>query len=832
MLSRKRGKMRKSRIAAACISAVMVLSSLGLGGCSSKTDEDVSDDTTTWYSAQKKDASEYYSDLDISYDSKLTYLVGVCGDYIIAWTYMFHNDYDPDAPIQDTEDYFMDLYSVQGDYIKSIHVNDYIDLEDYSVSAEPKVNDEGVDIILDGYDVNTWRSSRFKMTLDLESLELGKPEDLDKNSDPYEYRYVNASHQDVWKVNGYSIHLYYNNGTNRNGRSSYILLIIDPNGEEHVIDLANEFSDISIIDLTSYIAMPDGKILIFANFGELKLVLDPESMTVTEAGDEMDWLDDIFFYGITNIEGEGAFVVDNYDSSQVLAKLNFEERKIETVIDLSNVLINPFDINSMLLVDIHDGEYVMAGTLYNQEFATVTIKELEEDPYEGKTELKAVSLTGYDYGIYESILRFNESNEDYYIKIDHSYDSDHNDINVTTLDEYNDQSNVRQAEMSDQLMVDLMAGAGPDILFNTFSLSALNRGEYLVDLSDRISDDSRYFTNIVDASRTGEALYQMPLTINIKGIFTSDEFADDGQDGFTFEQYVRYVDEACNGDDPMSDYTTQKAYFSELFNSCSDLFINTSGCDFSSEGFREFASYIKDHVNNTDNSLPGDDGVEIVYQGIGGRNAAASLTSGEYKTLDDFSVFINSYAQNFRDVRFLGAPSPDGRGPSFRVETSVAVSSSSSEIEGCCQFVDMLMSDEMITVLAYDTENLESVAHMVSAPRGVMTGDSSIPVNSSVLDEYMQTLIRSYNSDVEYYQNIFTADESRMMGLPTEPVSDDIMDVYREFVSSCDHARFEDPYVAVILSEELQAYYEDQKTIDTVIDTLTNRVNTYLSERG
>ena len=49
---------------------------------------------------------------------------------------------------------------------------------------------------------------------------------------------------------------------------------------------------------------------------------------------------------------------------------------------------------------------------------------------------------------------------------------------------------------------------------------------------------------------------------------------------------------------------------------------------------------------------------------------------------------------------------------------------------------------------------------------------------------------------------------------------------------SCDRAYIEDAYVSVIVREEMQAYFAGQKDLDSVIDTMTNRVSTYLNERG
>ena len=828
-----------------CISAVMMLSSLGLGGCNSKSDTSETSDEK-WFQVKKVDASEYYEGVNFPSADGGTELVGSYGDVIVVMTIMIPQEYDPDALYQDSEAWFLDFYSKEGDYIKTIHINDYLDYDDISVFATAKVDSNGIKIMLNGYDVKTNAECNYVMPIDPDTLEPGEIVPAEEGRDPYANRYPGAYLADTISDCGVTIYSYCKGASSPSEKTSYILLIVDEDGNETEIDLGKQFPDCNIWDIPAHITISEDKILLlpFMDDGAFKLLLDLNDMTISEAGTEYDWIDEDAFLGmgITNIEGQGSFVVDSMDSylggNSCLKRINVEEQRMETVIDFSHVLINQMDMNGMKLIDIHDGEYIFAGYSYNGSFAVLTLTELEGNPFEGKTELKAASLTEYDYGILESIYRFNATNEDYYITVDHRYDLgnyESDDNNATTMDDYNDSRRSREAEISDQLMVDLMAGDGPDILFNASSLTAINRPDYLVDLSDRIDDESTYFTNVLDAVRTGDAIYQMPVSFIPNGIVTFDQYVDEGQEGFTFDQYERFVDEICNGNDPMSDYTTQKTYFSELFNSCSDLFISNGTADFNNDGFRDLVSFIKDHVKNTDNSLPEYDGATVeYYYDYGNGTANNTLPEGKYKMLDDFGFFLENYRECLEDVRFLGAPSPDGRGPSFMVGTSIAISAASDDPEGCNQFLDMFLDSDMASVIVYGMDTASSSGSVVTGAHtfSVTVGSTSIPVNKLALDSYMQNALDNYNSKVEYYKNIFTEDELRMYGLPTTSLSDDCLDIYREFVSSCDHVYTEDPYVAVILSEELQAYYEDQKTLDTVIDTLTNRVNTYLSERG
>ena len=55
---------------------------------------------------------------------------------------------------------------------------------------------------------------------------------------------------------------------------------------------------------------------------------------------------------------------------------------------------------------------------------------------------------------------------------------------------------------------------------------------------------------------------------------------------------------------------------------------------------------------------------------------------------------------------------------------------------------------------------------------------------------------------------------------------------YEDLIRSCDHMPATDNAVMLIVREEIQAYFAGQKSLDEVLDTITNRVDLFVSERG
>ena len=342
--------------------------------------------------------------------------------------------------------------------------------------------------------------------------------------------------------------------------------------------------------------------------------------------------------------------------------------------------------------------------------------------------------------------------------------------------------------------MDIMNGDGPDILFNTFNCDSLNNSEYLVDLTPYISnlDSNDYFTNIIEGSKTGDAVYQLPVTFAINGIFTDAENAGSSGIGFTLDEYHTFVKTTLNGTDiiPLG----QAFYFAFLFSSMSDTFISDGKADFTGPEYKELADYVKNYVPEKSSSIE-----NIPWE----VSQVAEYGMGCY----GIGSLFQKYNEQIKNPTILGIPSIDGRGPMFSTFSSVAISAKAANIDACAEFVKILLSDEIQKDYALD---------------------DYFVLNRNSFKEAAETAIGYYNNSGQRFHN----GSSKSMMINGEPFTVKDIDNVERIILSCSTLEKSDADISKILVEEMPPYFLDQKDLDSVIKIAQDRVQKVLDERG
>ena len=109
-------------------------------------------------------------------------------------------------------------------------------------------------------------------------------------------------------------------------------------------------------------------------------------------------------------------------------------------------------------------------------------------------------------------------------------------------------------------------------------------------------NEADYFSNVIDAAQVDDKLLFIPMDFSVKGILTDRSNVRDGQTGFTFDEYVKFVSEACNGGNPLSG--TQLEVLTTLYSYADDSCINGKTVNFDNESFRAVCDYVKNNVND------------------------------------------------------------------------------------------------------------------------------------------------------------------------------------------------------------------------------------------
>ena len=390
----------------------------------------------------------------------------------------------------------------------------------------------------------------------------------------------------------------------------------------------------------------------------------------------------------------------------------------------------------------------------------------------GKTVISIASSPGYSYALCDAVCRFNEQSDEYFAVFDTRYELD-NFAQSATIGYGFDTLGVLcrdvNSELGNQLSVDLLAGDGPDIIIGGASYSQINNPDYLIDLSDYISNnlsESDYFMNVIDAAGTSDAVYQLPISFCIAGITAPDS-------------------------DGKSDY------FITLMNSMKDLMIGEDGYfNFDNDAFRALADYVDQNVNNP---------LELEEEGLyfpEGDEACEMVLSG-----------INTYHRRVMDSNkvFVGDPSYDGRGPQIVGHSSIAVSAQASSADGCLEFVSMVMSPECQRSFGCEY---------------------GIPVSRTAFDALANEYVDGFNRDLAVSLRDSSPEELRSMGLSWTEVDDSLIDSCLSIIESLNGSLYDvDAPVDSIILEEIPGYFEGQKTLDEVISIVNNRARSVTDER-
>jgi len=809
------------RPAAALMAAIIAAGGCICSGCWGKKDDSKAtmaeivtiEDDTTWFDSDGVVLDHGYDESELEY-CNMSYIAQPAEDQILVFfTGMKAIPEDFDWETGDYNQFnISDLitFSKDGQKISSISLGDLLDPTAYI--DDVKYEDGQTVLTYSTYDEQTWESTIYKAALDLETGTLGTPEILeeDNGSDSGDMLY-----EGEYEIEGYNIKKYYI--WNEDGSASYMIRVTSPSGSKSDIYTAQTLSGVNIWDIASVISMGNGEALVcgYGDEGSVYLKLDLAAASISLMPQEdCAWVENTdLSYGY-NSEDLGYTFVDD----EGIKRLDFDNNEVVTVIDFNCSNINRNDVRDGQIISVDEDKAMIISTVYGDsgyfsagsksECVLTTIEKAEANPNAGKTVLKLCDIYGVSGQISEAIHDFNEQSEDYFIIIDTSYDySDQ----VTDLymqaesgDDYMAIDMQGKAELSDQLSIDMMNGEGPDILLGAFQCSQLNNDDYLTDLSSYLEEygSDAFFDNVIEASKTDDHLYQMPLSFSISGIVTDKDNVEDGQIGFTYNEYLDFVDDVCNGDQPVA--MGKNMFFVTCMEAMDDAFYNDGNVDFTCDEFSDLADFCDTYINDTAPEAFYSSSAGAIFYGDEYEDPQAT-----YKEIGGFNEYIDPYGECSARSAVLGLPSGERRGPQISVADSAAVSASSASPEGCWEFITFLLD--------YDNQ--------------MDYTNYQIPVNQEAFEAGARESVDACN-EMHTGGAVSISGFAMNDGELYEEIDYSVIDDFEDIIASCSHTQRADQAVSVIVSEEMPAFFEGQKSLDEVVDILQDRVQTVLDERG
>lgn len=487
-------------------------------------------------------------------------------------------------------------------------------------------------------------------------------------------------------------------------------------------------------------------------------------------------------YGLLYVSEEGKLFQISKDFK--LQCLDLKTGEESTVLDFNNCSANLNTVQNSSIVYCDESTIILSQDTYypNEDYVwnLTRLERAESNPNVGKQIIYAAPYTSVDSLSAYAIEQYNSQSTDSCIHITMDYSvrvfDDYEHIADYTSNTYN-----KDLAILSTLKQDIRNGVGPDILLGFSYFDAINHDEYLMDLFSVINNPDtfnrdEYFSNIFDAYVQDGKLYQMPLCVALVGLYVYDDEMWTDQYGMTFDNYYDYVANVSNGFNPIENEMGRTNAFDFLIRShYNELHTEDGLLSLDNDTFRDICALVKDM--NPESTLD-------VFSRYG------RFVEFNRLPFDLTRMLISS------DKVLVGLPTEDGSsGPVASAFQSVAITSCTKDFDAAFAYVNSLLS--------YDAQ-LHNVTYN--------------PINRAAFEQYS---IQSLEYADNYMRNMYGFEDYSFDGY---------IEMYESYIMSANTSNMCDAYSLMILDEEMQAYYCDQKSLDEIIDIVENRANTMLEE--
>ncbi len=557
-----------------------------------------------------------------------------------------------------------------------------------------------------------------------------------------------------------------------------------PEGNSDSFEIAGNGT--KIYDVKAFLRLDDGKILIptYTDKGAMYFVYDPQSNKIKKDNGAFRWLDKDF----DKIKGGYTNGNSGYADSDSLYVIDTKEKCAKEVFNKSFCNVNCPDLRSLWVIKADSSNITLLDIKGSDDLRNIfdtayiyTFKKADVNPNAGKTVIELA--TGYNIipdAIAQAVADYNSlSDKGCYLVTSKRYYLDNEEMPENSDDLVYLK---RQAEISDQMAIDILNGNGPDMYINNRSMPQINNGNCLVDLTEIANSltEDQYFTNILKTTADDGAVYQIPLSFLLTGIQVSSPNKIPN-DGITLNAWPDFVSEYCNGIDPI--YMNRDYYFMILCANMNDVFDDADAFTTDNKDLFEIAEYCKNHVsqygmsdedyyNNEENNI-----ITAVY----------SVLGGIYDYYGELPLSGES--------SFIGLPSTDGRGPAFIPFDSAAISADSEHIDECKDFIKFLLSDKYQEMLA--------------------------DCGCNVINR------KAFESGCKKYQEYFGTNNGNRT---KRALLDCDIEDYTAIINNVSHMFEINSKMLSMVCEEMQAYFCNQKEYDEVIKIIADKAKKICDE--
>lgn len=440
--------------------------------------------------------------------------------------------------------------------------------------------------------------------------------------------------------------------------------------------------------------------------------------------------------------------------------------------------------------------HFVAGSGNDLKLATFSPAEEGEVPEEKEV------ITINPEGVYEfvknAVLKFNEQSDKYVVEFAEEFSG-----NAYNRDMLRD--------------VEVMAGKGTDIMcvdakqFRKYSSKGILEDLYSYMDTDEETGREDYISNVCKMYEEDGKLFAIPPSFVINTIATPTKYVGDKKH-FTLEEFQDFANNLPEGKKLSWELYNTRMSFVVLLRYTYPHFIDfeNATCNFDSEEFIAWLNFI----NFIEPIDPDDDKFDVTK--INPEEYVLSATGGKITSVREYQYQRISFGE---DVTFIGFPGKDSSGSFVHSGGAIGIWSQSEHKEGAWEFIKFMLSEEMQDTLSgYEFE-------------------CAFPIRISSLEkEYAKAMEVEYETDENGNQVEKPSGELMIWAatgkkVPYYAATDEDIAKMRELIASLNTTREIDDTIENILLEEVEAFYNGDKSAEEVAGYIQNRVQTYLNEK-
>lgn len=516
----------------------------------------------------------------------------------------------------------------------------------------------------------------------------------------------------------------------------------------------------------------------------------------TDAVGEEHKLPDSFMWNGYNALSAGVTTDIVYSNSTGVFGYNIGDEQPTQLMSYVNSDLNTSGLHQLIMLDETHFIGFYYDNMTNENMGAIFTKKNPEDIPDKEVIVAAGVYMGYD--LKARIIEFNQKSQEYRIVVK-EYDS------YNTMDDYN--------AGTTQLNNDIISGNMPDILIydNTLPLESYISKGLLADVGKLIEEDEElskveYMENVFNAFKVNDKLHYVVPSFYVNTFAGKTALLGD-RTGWTMDEFMAYAESLPEETSIIGELTRDNFMYQMMQYAGNDFVdVSTGKCNFDSPEFIAMLEFANTLPAELSEDYYGED-YWMTYESQY-RDERTVLMSMYLSSFRDLNYNINGYFGE--DITFVGFPTTNGNGAVLRAnDNPLALSAKSKNLEGAWEFARYYLTEEYQNDLEW-----------------------GLPVSKTAfMEKSKEALGRPFyldeNGEKVEYDNYFYINGENIV---LEPLTQEQVDQVVELIMATDKLSYYDEDIQNIITEEVAAFFEGQKSAAEVAQIIQSRVQIYVDE--